>query len=487
MSAELEYGNVADLVAQAAARFGDSPAMIDPDATVSTWADLEDSTAALAGGLHELGIQPGQRVGIMLGNGADFAVTYWGALRAGAIVVPINPAYTPRERNHITADAQVAVVIAAAGADADWPDDLRVLDPAAVRGRGVAQGGGSGSDCAVICYTSGTTGRPKGARLSHANLLSNLFAFANLPLLRLTPQDVLLGVLPFFHVFGLNVVLNGAAHHGACILAVDRFSPAGTAAAMQQHGVTIAYGAPPVFAALTALPHDVTLPRLRAGVSGADALPVTVWQRFKDRFGIELLEGYGLTETSPVLASNAAADRVRPGTVGPALPGVSLRVVDPTGGPVAAGGVGEIHAAGPNVFAGYHGMPSATEEVLRDGWFATGDLGSLDEDGVLTIVGRLKDMIIVSGFNVYPREVEFAIAEHPDVAEVVVVGIPDARTGERVRAVVVANPGSGLTIDALLDHCRTRLARYKLPRDVQLVDVLPRLATGKVQRSALVQ
>jgi long-chain acyl-CoA synthetase len=224
---------------------------------------------------------------------------------------------------------------------------------------------------------------------------------------------------------------------------------------------------------------------MRAAVSGADALPPATWHRFADRFGIEILEGYGLTETSPVLSSNAAGPRARPGTVGLPVPGVDIAIRDATGAPVEPGSVGQIHARGPNVFAGYHRRPEETAEVLRDGWFATGDLGSTGPDGYLTISGRLKDMIIVSGFNVYPREVEGVLLQHPAVAEAAVIGLPDDRTGERVRAVVVpAAPGYEDTA-ALLAHCREHLARYKLPREIVVTPELPRLPTGKVARRAL--
>jgi long-chain acyl-CoA synthetase len=511
--------NVGDLPAGAAAAHGSRTAIIDPDGTTVSWSQLEQRVQTIAGGLRDAGVGPGVHVGVMLANGSTFAAVYWGVLRAGGTVVPINPGYTSPERLHIADDAGVAAVVT--DIEAKWPSEVKLLAPSALHGTAIpkavtgddgaqaaeggsgpdaqaAEGGsgpdaqaaegGSGSDCAVICYTSGTTGHPKGARLTHANLLANLDDFSNLPLLWVSPDDVLLGLLPFFHVFGLNVVLNAAARHGCTILAVDRFTPRTTAAAMIEHGVTVAYGAPPVFAALAGLPVDVVMPRLRAAVSGADALPVSTWTRFRDRWGIEILEGYGLTETAPVLASNAAAAAPRAGTVGVALDGVRIELRDPAGAAVPTGSVGEIHAAGPNVFDGYHGQPAATAEVLRDGWFATGDLGSFDADGYLSIVGRLKDMIIVSGFNVYPREVEDVLLEHPAVTDAAVVGVPDERTGEKVRAVVVVRPlATEVTSDELMAHCRERLARYKLPRELQLVAALPRLNTGKVARRLLRQ
>lgn len=476
-------GNVADLVAAAADSRPDHPAIVDPDGATTTWSELERRVATVAGGLRAWGVATGDRVALMLPNGADFAAGLWGALRAGGTVVPVNPAYTAPERDHILTDSGARLLLASAAAQ-PLPEGVVSMTVGDLHGDPV-DGGGMTSDCAVICYTSGTTGRPKGARLSHGNLLANLDALADLPLLSMRPDDVLLGLLPFFHVFGLNVVLNAAARHGSTVVAVDRFSPRGTAATIADRRITVAYGAPPVFAALAAVGGDVTMPALRAAVSGADALPVQTWQRFADQYGIEILEGYGLTETAPVLASNAGAPAARPGTVGVAVPGVELRLVDPTGATVADGAVGEIQARGPNVFSGYHGRPEETADVLRDGWFSTGDLGSYDADGYLTIAGRLKEMVIVSGFNVYPREVEDALLSHPDVTEAAVLGMPDARTGERVRATVALRPGAAVTADGLLDHCRERLARYKLPTQLRIVDALPRLPTGKVARSLL--
>lgn len=489
--------NVADLVARAGAEHAGSPAVIEAaTGRMATWGEVEQRVATTAGALRARGVSTGAPVAIVIGNSCGFAVAYWATLRAGAVAVPVNPAYTPPEIAHLLADSGAVTALV-------QPDLAGTVHAAAARAAStvrieeVGAGGLESTDTlgtsppdatlAILCYTSGTTGRPKGARLTHANLLANLEAFSSLPRLCLTQADVLLGVLPFFHVFGLNVVQSAAARHGACVLAMERFTPHGSLQVMARHGVTVAYGAPPVFAAWNAVSDEQRprLPALHAAMSGADALPVPTWTHFADRFGIEILEGYGLTETSPVLASNAVAPETRPGTVGHALPGVSLRTVDPTGQGLPAGEVGEILAAGPNVFAGYHGQPEATAQVCRDGWFHTGDLGSFDVEGYLTIAGRLKHLVIVSGFNVYPREVEDALTQHPGVAEAAVVGLPDPRTGERVRAVVVARAGWDLDADVLLAHCRTRLARYKLPREVVLVDALPRLPAGKVDRRAL--
>jgi long-chain acyl-CoA synthetase len=450
--------------------------------------------ARLAGSLrHRLGLGAGDRVGVCFTNSITFAEAYWAVLRAGGTVVPVNPAYTPPEVGHLLtdsgavlalADPALAATVQAADSQADVvalaPDEEHDADPIEAAPTG-------GDDLAVVCYTSGTTGRPKGAMLSHGNFLENVTAFSDLPLLRFSNDDVLLGVLPFFHIFGLNVILNAAARHGSSVLAMDRFSPTASLDTMSRAGVTVAFGAPPVYAAWNAVSSDVVppLPALRAAISGADSLPVPVWQRFAERYGLEILEGYGLTEAAPVLTSSAASPAVRAGSVGHPLPGIKIAVVDAVGQPQPEGQPGEVVARGPNVFSGYLGQAEASAAVLQDGWLHTGDLGAFDPDGFLTISGRLKEMIIVSGFNVYPREIEQALLTHPHVADAAVVGAPDPRTGERVRAFVVPAPDRAPSADELLGHCRERLARYKLPRDIELVEELPRLPSGKVQRAAL--
>jgi len=510
--------NVADLVRAAAAAHGDRVAFRTLDGATLTWAEVDARVDETVAALRAHGAQPGDRIAIALPNSPAFAIAFWATLRADAIVVPVNPAYTPREQAHILQDSTASFSITTPDlrptsitpqSTSDQAGQAETAETGeAVEGAGAADSGwrapgepGPLSEAqpappapktpdqtAVICYTSGTTGAPKGALLTHDNFLSNLHAFAELEALRLTEDDVLLGLLPFFHIFGLNVILNAAALHGASVLVMDRFSPAGSLAALAEHGVTVAYGAPPVFAAWCAVAAAEVppLPRLRAAVSGADSLPEPVWHAFLERFGVPIQESYGLTETAPGLTSNAAAPAPRAGTVGMPLPGVEIRLAGPDGAEVAAGQAGEIVARGRNVFHGYHGRTDATAEVLdADGWFRTGDLGEWDPDGYLRIIGRLKDLVIVSGFNVYPREVEAVLREHPGVADAAVVGIPDARTGERVRAVVVAADGAALDEAALLAHCRERLARYKLPREVVVVDALPRRTTGKVSRDAL--
>lgn len=493
------HETVDGLVAAARGRRPDGTAIVEASGEAITWSELERLVAAGGGWLREQGLRTGERALVLAPNGIAFVVAFYSVLRAGGVVVPGNIAYTPRELAHLLTDSQARFVVAdpaaagiaqAAGELASRSRVPATAVPVLTRigdGPPLAAGSGASGGDAVIAYTSGTTGQPKGARLTHANLLANLEAFGNLARLRLEAGDVLLGILPFSHTFGLNVTLNAAAEAAATVLALPKFSPASAAGAMTASGVTVAYGAPPVYAALNALAlrERAAVPSLRAAVSGADSLPVPVWEAFAHRYGIEIMEGYGLTETAPVVATNCAAPQTRPGTVGHPLPGVSVRITGTGDRDVPTGAEGEILVAGPNVFAGYHGRDDATAEVLRAGWLHTGDLGRLDTEGYLTIAGRLKDLIIVSGFNVYPPEVEQVISEHPAVADAGVVGVPDERTGERVCAYVVLHPDAAVGEQELVAHCRARLARFKLPRELTFVESLPRTAIGKMRRSEL--
>jgi long-chain acyl-CoA synthetase len=486
--------NLADLVAQAASQHGRRPAVTEVDgAGRASWSQVEAAVARAAAGLRRRGVGVGERVGLLLPNSLGFATAYWAALRAGATAVLMNPGYTPRELAHMLDDTGAVAVVTdrrlvgqASAATRASGAAMVLVEALEEAGGPPVEAGGEAAEVAVIAYTAGTTGRPMGAELTHGNLLANLASFGELPRLAITRQDVLYGVLPFFHIFGLNVVLNASARAGAEVVAVERFNPTTSLAVLRAHGVTVAYGAPQMFAAWCTAPRSGgPLPRLRAAVSGGDSLPVRTFTAFAERYGVPIHEGYGLTETSPVLTSVAASPEIRAGTVGHALPRVEVRVVAPGGEDCPRGEVGEIVARGPNVFRGYHRRPEATAEAFVDGWFRTGDLGAFDADGYLAIRGRLKDMLIVSGFNVYPREVEEVLLAHPAVAEAAVIGIPDRRTGERVHAVVVPRRGVRLDVDELLDHCRERLARYKLPREVELVATLPRSALGKLLRADL--
>jgi long-chain acyl-CoA synthetase len=344
-------------------------------------------------------------------------------------------------------------------------------------------------DLAVLLFTAGTAGAPKPAMLTHGSLLANLAQMQAHPGLRVGPDDVALGVLPLFHVFGLNVVLGLALTAGGAVSLVDHFHPTETLARVRADGVTVIAAVPAILEAWLGLGTDVApddaFARVRLCVSGAAPLPPALVTGMYSRFAVHVHDGYGLTEASPVVTTSAVSATPRPGSVGPPLPGVEVRLVDTDGQDVLSGDPGEILVRGPNVFAGYWREPEATERVLAGGWLHTGDIGVADDDGWLSLVERAKDVIIVSGFNVYPGEVEQVLASHADVADVAVVGEPHPRTGETVVAYVVPKPGASPDPVELLRHAGRRLARYKLPTRVELVDELPRSFAGKLLRRSL--
>ena len=484
--------NLADNLVRSAGRYPDRPA-VRLDGTVLSYAELDERTARAAGLLHEHGVRPGDRVAVMLPNVPEFAVVYYAILRAGAVVVPMNPLLKEREVAYYLGDSQAALIFAwhtcadqaaagAARADATCVvvgagfDDL--LDPADPDPRVAHR---TGDDTAVILYTSGTTGQPKGAELTHANLARNAEVFAT-DLVRIGPADIILGGLPLFHSFGQTCGLNAAVSVGACLTLVPRFEASAVLGVLERDRVTAFEGVPTMYVALLGAPdrdaHDLSA--LRVCVSGGAALPVEVMRCFESTFGCVILEGYGLSETSPVASFNHP-DRVRkPGSIGTPVRGVELRLVDDKGADVPPGEVGEIAIRGHNVMAGYWRRPEATAEAIPDGWFRSGDLARVDDDGYFFIVDRRKDLIIRGGYNVYPREIEEVLYEHPAVVEAAVVGIPDPTMGEEVGAAVVVRPGAGVTADDLREYVKGQVAAYKYPRRVWLLDALPKGPTGKV-------
>jgi long-chain acyl-CoA synthetase len=408
-------------------------------------------------------------------------------------VVPMNPLLKSREVAYYLGDSGAKVLFAwhgAAGEAAkgaadtgarvvDVADPLLTLadqDPAQV----TADRGDD--DDAVILYTSGTTGRPKGAELTHANLTRNAELTAT-TLLKSGTADVVMGCLPLFHVFGLTCGLNATIASGSTLTLLPRFDPGKALEIIQRDRVTIFEGVPTMYAAM--LHHTGERPdvsSLRLCVSGGAAMPVEVLRGFEDAFGCVILEGYGLSETSPVASFNHP-DKVRkPGSIGTPIAGVEMRLIDADGADVPPGEVGEIAIRGHNVMKGYWGRPDATAEAIQDGWFRTGDLARVDEDGYYYIVDRKKDLIIRGGYNVYPREIEEVLYEHPDVAEAAVIGIPHPELGEDVGAAVKLKPGGTATPADLRAFARERVAAYKYPRHIWIVDDLPKGPTGKILR-----
>ena len=468
-----------------------------------TYGELDARVDRAAAGLQSLGVARGDRVALLLGNVPAFVEAWVGVLRAGAVAVPLNLGLAPDEVGHALADSGAQVLVVAAVVADDMVDlaaelDVTVLVAGAeeapantTRWRDLLDRAGaltpattSDDDLAAIVYTSGTTGRPKGAMLTRGNLAANQ-AQSLAGRLTVEADDVVLLVLPMSHIYALNVGLGSAVSVGARMILQERFDPVGSLDVIEEQGVTVVLGAPPMYVAWNNTPgiEDRDLSSVRLAASGAAALPVAVHARFLELTGITIREGYGLTEASPSLTSNAMAEVPRAGTVGLPLPDVQLRLVDDDGDEVATGEVGQVLARGPNVFAGYWQDPEATAESLVDGWLHTGDVGILDADGHLRLVDRLGDVIIVSGFNVYPREVERVLVRHEAVGEAAVVGVPHPYTGEAVKAFVV--PAGEVTEDELAVFCRSLLARYKCPETIQIVDALPLTATGKVRRTAL--
>jgi long-chain acyl-CoA synthetase len=497
--------SVGDLVPAAAARSPEKPALIFEDRPVS-YRDLEERIRQAAGAFHGLGVAKGDRVALLLGNVPDFVVALHGALLLGAVVAPLNVMLTAEELGYILTDAGASLLVT---------DTARLSAVSAVRDRLTSPGHvlvtGSGStpkgtasfeerlasagespeaevgedDVALLAYTAGTTANPKGAALTHGNLLVNLEQVSHVPALKEAESDVVLLVLPLFHIYGLNVGLHVPLREGATVVLMDRFDPVASLEAVERHRITVLLGAPPMFGAWLEAGEARTfdLSSVRLAVSGAAALPGDVLDAFRERFGIPIWEGYGLTETAPVVTTTALREEARRDSIGLPLPGLEVRVVDEQGDDVADGDPGEIVIRGPNVFQGYWNRPQESEECFRDGWFRTGDVAYRDEDGYLLIVDRSKDLVIVSGFNVFPKEVEDALVTHPKVAECAVIGVADDRTGEAIKALVVLREEA--SEKELLEHCRTRLARFKVPREIEFVDSLPHHITGKVLRRRL--
>jgi long-chain acyl-CoA synthetase len=456
-----------------------------------SYGELADEAATAAGALVAAGVGVGDRVGIAAANDLTFVRTYLGALWCGAVAVPINPVAPTAVQADEMERVGGRVLVCGRGVEhlAELPNAVLGSElPVAAPMPGPVER--AGADLAVLLFTSGTAGAPRAAMLTHQNFAANIGQVQTHPGLRVSPEDTGLATLPFFHVFGLNVALGVALAGGARSVLQPQFDAAAAVALIREHRVTICSGVPTMFAALLDL-DDATAPSgslasVRLAVAGAAELPEPTARAFRDRFGVTIHEGYGLTEASPIVSTTAVGDEARGGSIGPPLPGVEVRLVDTDGADVAVGDPGEIWVRGPNVFAGYWDDPEATRRVLVDGWLRTGDVAVADDDGSLSLVDRMKDLIIVSGFNVYPAEVEDVLAEHPGVADVAVVGVPDARTGEAVAAFVVAQPGAPPpTLASVRDHAARRLARYKVPSRVHAVEALPRNQAGKLLRRAL--
>ncbi len=472
---------------------------------IITFAELQQQVHSLAAGLAALGFQPGERLGILLPNGAPFVWGYYAAALLGGTVVPANPALKPAELEYLWKDAGVSFALAAAStlpaaqaARQNLPalrhilTDIPCSEAASISEtmhtyKNVHLPSPSVTDdhCAVILYTSGTTGRPKGAMLSHKNLTRNVEqTLARLPF---TQNDAILTVLPLFHAFAATVCMNVALASGMTSVMLESFSPAKVLEAIQTQKITVLPAVPAMFQALLAVsPHNTGVENsLRMLVSGGAPLPVSLISLLEERFNAPVLEGDGPTECSPVTSVNPLEGPRKPGTVGPALPGVEIEIWSEEGNPLHSGETGEIVVRGDNVMLGYLNLPEATAEAMQGGWYHTGDIGTKDTDGYVAILDRKKDMIITSGLNVYPREVEETLRSHPAVLDAAVIGLADGMRGEMVTAVVVLRQGAEAKEREIVQFCRARMADYKAPRRVLFRTALPLGGTGKVVKRLL--
>ena len=479
---------------------------------VTDYGTLRSQVAGLRGSLVALGVGRNDRVALVCGNSRAFVVSYLATIGLGAIAVPLNPlAPAPELQRELEVVSPTLVVLEASGMpsftglsldrlaslrhviltdrqgatsipdslDAHSFDEMVVGDPVPVVEVDDRQP-------AVLVFTSGTAGSPRAAILTHRNLMANIEQNRRMPD-HVRADDVVFGVLPVFHIFGLNVVIGMSLDAGASILLVQRFDPVTAIETIGQRGVTVVPGAPPVWVAWSMLEGFGTshFASVRLALTGAARTPPEVADRLAEKFGITLREGYGLTEASPVVTSSVGVEPRRE-SVGRVVPGVEVRVVDSDGSDIIAGDSGEVLVRGENVFVGYWNDAAATARVLDDdGWLHTGDIATVDGDGYLYLLDRAKDLIIVSGFNVFPAEVEEVLMRHPAVREAGVVGVPHPQTGESVRAYVVLNEGHEADEDTLIDHCHDHVARYKCPNKVLIVESLPHNHFGKLLRRSL--
>jgi long-chain acyl-CoA synthetase len=520
-----EHTHLADLIAATASRVPDHPAIVDvTNATTLSWTDLDAAGTAEAHRLRANGVGIGDRVAIRLPGSAAYCVALLGALRVGATVVPYGPVAVSRELELVFADCRPSVLVAASGdataaaAAADSGTTLLGPPDLAARGEPEERAPGGGEDIALLIYTSGSSGSPRGVRLSHRAVLANREQTAALRPAPITAVDRVLLALPMFHIYGLGAGFLQVCWAGATVVLTERWDADLLAEVIVAQRVSSVAGVPSTFRALLDLPAErlrAATAGLRLCTSGGAPLPPRYLAEFRAVTGLSIVEGYGLTEASPVVTSNAVDGVPKPGAVGRPLPGIELRLVgtgdeaaldlegdtddtddtddedDDTGGAGhgdeddfdAADGTGLVAVRGRNLFSGY--WPDGAGGPDAEGWFRTVDVGFLDADGDLHLVDRSSDLVIVNGFNVYPREVEQVLAELPGVAEAAVVGVPDERTGEAVRAVLVRAAGSTLTEEQVRAFCGQQLARFKVPAIIEFVDALPRTPTGKVARRQL--
>ena len=483
--------NVAQLLERSALYHADRPALIFGERRW-TYAELDRDVSTLAAGFAALGLARGERVALHLPNRPEFVLAYYAAQKAGLVPLSLNITYKAEELEYIITNAAAAAVITADGIVANLPPQertpsvrhrLHAKELDGVRGRAPLRAVACDrEDVAAILYTSATTGRPKGVMLTHANVVSN--AYATVHHLRMTEDDRGLCALPMFHCFGQNAIMNALVTAGGAVVLHERFVPDAFVAAVAVQRITILYAVPTMYILFLSMPTKPDFSSVRLCFSAAATLPNDVEARWHEAHGHWIQQGYGLTETSPFASYNHDV-AFRRGSVGTPIENVEMAIVDADHHEVADGQLGEIVIKGPNVMKGYFGNPAATADAVRDGWFHSGDIGYRDADGYFFLVDRVKDMINVSGFKVFPREVEEVLFRHPGVREAAVVGIPDPVRGEAVKAFIVLNEGASVSAEALQALCRSTIASVKVPERVEFVPALPKNPTGKILKKEL--
>lgn len=493
-----------EMLARTAAAQGDAPALRFRGQTMSYGA-LAETAERFAGGLSALGVRKRDRVALLLPNSPQFAIAYLAASRAGASLIPLNVLYRPDEARYILADADAEVLITAEPfrplVQALRPhlphlkhvvmvsEGAAAADEVAFRALCTQEPGKrvfvADSDVAVILYTSGTTGRPKGAMLTHHNLLANVASCVEV--LHPRADDCFLSALPLFHAFAAMVFLLLPVRVGACTQLMERFLPANCLQLLVESRATVFGGVPSMIGLLLQISRETKpdLSALRLCVSGGAPLPPEIWLAFEEAYAVKMVEGYGLTEASPVVAVNPPDGLRKPGSIGLPIPGVEVKILAEDGQVVGPEVIGELVVRGENVMKGYLQRRADTAQAIRGGWLHTGDLARMDADGYLYIAGRKKELIIVGGLNVYPGEVERVLVEHPAVLEAAAFGVPDNARGEAVWAAVTLRPSEHVSEKALQAHCREKLAPYKVPRGIDIREELPKNALGKIVRHLL--
>jgi len=508
--------NLAIVLMENAQRFPNRTAVIH-DQRQLTYAELESLTNRLASSLSRLGLQPGQKMLLMLPNIPEFVIGYYGILKPGGVVVPMNVLYKAREIEFLLGDSEAIGLIACTeylheALEAfrtvetckhlilvDYPDAAPpIADPGVHRLNDLLEQGSpdfeivarTPEDTAVIGYTSGTTGKPKGAELSHFNLFFQCRVLPELTGEPRQPNEVRMAVLPLFHSYGQSCVMNTVLALGSTMTCLPRFEPAKALEVIQRDRVTHFAAVPTMYLTMLNLPdrakYDVS--SLRTCGSGGAPIPIETLETWKRHYNFSIQEGYGLTETSPTATWSQGPVKPKAGSCGKAIWGCQIKIVDDQGNTQPAGKEGEVLIRGVNVMKGYYKQPEATAQILKNGWFYTGDIGKLDEEGYLYIVGRKKDMILRGGYNIYPREIEELLYEHPAVAEAAVVGVKHAELGEEIKAVVYLKPGMHATEQELQAYCKERIAAFKYPRIVEIRDQpLPKGPSAKILKRELIE